>query len=64
MISKVVHKTKTFRGSKGFIGKSVPCTFTFFGLFYLKTVYSSSNRIAHSKPLSTKENEKEVVACV
>lgn len=44
MVSKVVSRIKTCRGSRGFIGKSVPCTPTFLGYFVLKQ-YLISNKL-------------------
>jgi hypothetical protein len=64
MISKVIRETKTFRDSRGFIGKSVPVTPTFLGYFILKQSGYFNRDLADSKPLSIKEDEKEVVCYV
>jgi len=60
MISKLVRERKTFRDSEGFIGKSMSCTPTFLGYFILKQNGYFNRDLADSKPLSIKEDEKEV----
>lgn len=60
MVSKVVCKTKAFRVSRGFIGKSVPVTPTFLGYFLLKSSGYFERELAHSKPLLIEKAENEV----
>ena len=55
-------KIKTFSNllddSKGFIGKSVPCTPTFLGCFLLRQYYSSSIKTSQNRLILVNEVQK------